>query len=74
MNHHPQPGHTGTPTSRREARATDHDHGRADMVIKAGAIYSMAQTRQRDARDYRAIGAGRAHRRADPPSVTVPTA
>lgn len=61
MNDHPQPGSTGAPASRRKARAHDDDYGRADMVIKAGVIHSMAQTRQRDARGYRAMAVRDGH-------------
>jgi hypothetical protein len=73
MNHHPQPGHTGAPASHREARAKDDDHGHADMVLKAGAIHSMPQTRQTDARDYRAMAVRDGHIVAVTADVTAPT-
>ena len=53
----PQQPHPAPPPGQQEpsARAGDDDHQSADIVIKAGGIYSMAETRAADARRFKAM-------------------
>ncbi len=57
----PQQPHTDAPASQREARARVDDHRRADMVIKADGIHSMAEAGGTDARTYQAVAVRGGH-------------
>ena len=70
----PQQPHAGPPAGQQEpsTRAADDDHRSADIIIKADGIYSMAESREADARRYQAMAvAPLASRRLDPPDICL---